>query len=188
MKTEKEQTKAMIKILLEASKKCFDTDCNYCDDQYEKDCAQYRKAMALVQAGYGDVSEYKAEIERLKDENETLKNDLINSEGNLNHITTEFERLKAKSNEQSRKAGILGYNVTVEFHDDEVSEHSVDCKDIEKYAKQFRNRIISINEKEIKQAKIDILNKLKEEMGDVKVGAWTATQIDELIKEVENGQ
>lgn len=66
MKTKREQVEKMIKILLEASKKCFDTDCNYCDDQYEKDCAQYRKAMALVQAGYGDVSEYKAEIEQLK--------------------------------------------------------------------------------------------------------------------------
>jgi hypothetical protein len=39
-----------------------------------------------------------------------------------------------------------------------------------------------------KQAKIDVLNKLKEEMGDVKVGMWTASQIDELIKEVENEQ
>ena len=37
-----------------------------------------------------------------------------------------------------------------------------------------------------KQAKIDVLNKLKEEMGDVKVGMWTASQIDELINEVEN--
>lgn len=37
-----------------------------------------------------------------------------------------------------------------------------------------------------KQAKIDVLNKLKEEMGDVKVGMWTASQIDELIKEVQN--
>lgn len=34
------------------------------------------------------------EIGKLKDENEALKNDLINSEGNLNHITTEFERSK----------------------------------------------------------------------------------------------
>lgn len=41
---------------------------------------------------------------------------------------------------------------------------------------------------EVKQAKIDVLNKLKEEMGDVKVGMWTASQIDELIKEVENEQ
>lgn len=41
---------------------------------------------------------------------------------------------------------------------------------------------------ETKQAKIDVLNKLKEEMGDVKVGLWTASQIDELIKEIENGK
>lgn len=107
-------------------------------------------AEELVNAGYGDVSEYKAEIERLrqevrdtdkmarntieqyraeneelgnalkqsednysraferlkaqgreigklKDENEALKNDLINSEGNLNHITTEIERLKEET-------------------------------------------------------------------------------------------
>ena len=40
----------------------------------------------------------------------------------------------------------------------------------------------------IKQAKIDVLNKLKEEMGDVKVGMWTASQIDEFIKEVQNAE
>ena len=104
---------------------------------------QIKAIKQIVNAGYGDVPEYKAEIERLrqevrdtnkmarntieqykakneelenalkqsddnysraferlkaqgreigklKDENEALKNDLINSEGNLNHITTEF--------------------------------------------------------------------------------------------------
>lgn len=66
MKTEQEQIEEIVKILLEATKKCFDTDCNHCDYQYEKDCNQYRKALALVQAGYGDVSAYKAEIERLR--------------------------------------------------------------------------------------------------------------------------
>ena len=64
MKTEQEQIEEIVKILLESSKKCLDTDCDYCDDQYEKDCAQYRKATALVQAGYGDVSEYKAEMQQ----------------------------------------------------------------------------------------------------------------------------
>lgn len=72
MKTEQEQIEEIVKILLESSKKCLDANCDYCDKQYEKDCAQYRKAVALVQAGYGDVSEYKAEIERLKAENEKL--------------------------------------------------------------------------------------------------------------------
>lgn len=103
----------------------------------------------------------------------------------------EIERLKAE-NEQSRKPRILGYEATVEFHDDEVSEHSVDCNDIEKYAKQLRNRIISINEKEIKQAKIDVLNELKtrHDYAIKNMGyPWDISQqIDELIKEVENEQ
>lgn len=102
----------------------------------------------------------------------------------------EIERLKAE-NGQSRKSGILGYNATVEFHDDAVSEPSADCKDIEKYAKQFCNRIISINEKEIKQAKIDVLNYLKD---GYEVDISTSNDcdmvvrvddIDELIKEIE---
>lgn len=52
MKTEQEQVEEIVKILLEASKKCLDTDCDCCVDQYEKECAQYRKAVALVRAGY----------------------------------------------------------------------------------------------------------------------------------------
>lgn len=73
MKTKQEQIEEMIKILLEASEKCLDTDCNYCAYQYKKDCAQYRKAVTLVKAGYGDVSEYKAEIERLKAETSNIR-------------------------------------------------------------------------------------------------------------------
>lgn len=171
MKTEQEQIEEIVKILLEATTKCFDTDCNHCDYQYEKDCNQYRKALALVQAGYGDVTEYKAEIERLKAENG-----------------------------QSRKSGILGYNATVEFHDDAVYEPSADCKDIEKYSKQFRNRIISVNEKEIKQAKLNILSEMWARISHNKTliqshitdGSFTIEdiymEIDELMAEVENGK
>ena len=103
----------------------------------------------------------------------------------------EIERLK-EENGQSRKSGTLGYNATIEFHDDVVSEPSADYKDIEKYAKQFRNRIISINEKEIKQAKLDVLNELKvrHDYAIKYMGyPWDISQqIDELIKEVENEQ
>lgn len=59
MKTEQEQIEEIVKILLESSKKCLDTDCNNCDYQYEKDCNQYRKALALVKSGYGDVKQAK---------------------------------------------------------------------------------------------------------------------------------
>lgn len=62
MKTEQEQIEEIVKILVETSKKCRYTDCNNCDYQYVKDCAQYRKAVALVQAGYGDVKQAKITV------------------------------------------------------------------------------------------------------------------------------
>lgn len=113
-----------------------------------------------------------------------LKQDALNL---IAEQEKEIERLKAE-NEQSRKSGILGYNATVVFLDDAVSEHSVDCKDIEKYAKQFRSRIISINEKEIKQAKIDILNKVKEHLFFGVSLNFLRLYVDELIEEIENEQ
>ena len=62
MKTEQEQIEDIVKILLESSKKCLDADCNNCDKQYEKDCAQYRKALALVQAGCGDIKQPQIDV------------------------------------------------------------------------------------------------------------------------------
>lgn len=98
----------------------------------------------------------------------------------------EIKQLKAE-NEQLRKLGILGNNVTVEFLDDTVSESEppVDCKDIEKYAKQFRNRIISVNEKEIKQAQINVLNKVKEQLFFGVSLSYLRLYIDNLIKEAQ---
>lgn len=69
MKTEQEQIKAIADVL-----------CDYCKNNTKigEPCkssngtyictSEIRRATALVQAGYGDVSEYKAEIERLKTE------------------------------------------------------------------------------------------------------------------------
>lgn len=135
------------------------------------------------------------------DEKELMQ-DLINQASNkinslqecIKEKDAEIERLK-EENEQSRKLRILGNEVTVEFLDDAVSEPSPDCSDIEKYAKQFRNRIISINEKEIKQAKIDVLNELKKKTHNYypSIDSYCVSQhvvlvrdIDELIKEAQN--
>lgn len=160
MKTEQEQIEAIKKIIDER----VETTLGYVQGRHGnviKTVDTIIIARDIVDAGYGDVSEYKAEIERLKAENR-----------------------------QSHKLGILGYNVTVKFLDDAVSEPSPDCSDIEKYAKQFCNRIISINEKEIKQAKLDVLNELKtrHDYAIKNMGyPWDITQqIDELIKEVQN--
>lgn len=137
MKTEQEQIEEIVKILLEATKKCFDTDCNHCDYQYEKDCNQYRKALALMQAGYGDVSEYKAEIER-------LRTTLVQCNTELNSA---LESLKS----QCREIGELKAGT--------------------------------------KQAKIDVLNELKEKCKfDGHTVAVYKNDIDELIKEVQNAE
>ena len=111
MKTKQEQRQAIRQILFDANDICQATPCEneYCIYHGDYRCYDNVIVDKLINAGYGDVTEYKAEIERLK-----------------------------KENEQRRKLGILGNEVTVEFLDDVVSEPSADCKDIEKYAKQFR--------------------------------------------------
>lgn len=150
MKTKQEQIEKMSSIITDClCKDCV--DCKYYNGHFctEKDTG---KAEALMQAGYGDVSEYKTEIERLKAENE-----------------------------QSRKPRILGYEATVEFHDDIVSEPSADCK-----------------EKEIKQAKLNILGEMWARISHNKTliqshiadGSFTIEdiymEIDELMAEVQN--
>lgn len=136
MKTKQEQIDDIVKIILESSKKCLDTDCDCCVDQYEKECAQYRKAVALVQAGYGDVSEYKAEIERLRT--------------TLGQCNTELNSALESLKSQCREIGALKAGT--------------------------------------KQAKIDVLNKVKERaVGLAAIETYhICNLIDELIKEVEN--
>lgn len=172
--TKQEQTKQMLKIL------CDKFQCSAIDRSYmAKSCRQCEDIVkALHEAGYGDVSEYKAEremlgsqikvlkqrlnnkyveIEQLKEENEALKNDLTNSEGNLNRITTEFKQLETN-------AEILARGVRDLNHENyELT-------------------------KKVKQAKIDALNKAKERLDSAPNGWAYTTYIDELIEEIENEQ
>lgn len=69
MKTEQEQTKQMLKTL------CDKFQCSAIDRSYmAKSCRQCEDIIeALHEAGYGDVSEYKAEIERLKAETSNIR-------------------------------------------------------------------------------------------------------------------
>ena len=93
-------------------------------------------AEELVNAGYGDVSEYKAEIERLKAENKS----------------------------QERENGFLKYC--------QCLTHGVDGSN------------------HIKRAKIDVLNEVKERaVGLAAIETYhICNLIDELIKEVQNGE
>lgn len=72
MKTEQEQIEQMINILKNNNEVCHYISCIKCKYHDNEDCHYTSSAYALYQAGYGDVSEYKAEIERLKADNEAL--------------------------------------------------------------------------------------------------------------------
>lgn len=133
MKTEQEQIKAIKQIIDER----VETTLGQVQGRHDnviKTVDTVIIARDIVEAGYGNVSEYKAEIERLRT--------------TLGQCNTELNSALESLKSQCREIGKL--------------------------------------KAEVKQAKIDVLNKLKEEMGDVKVGMWTASQIDEFIKEVEN--
>ena len=144
MKTEQEQIEEMIKILLEASEKCLDIDCNYCDYQYKKDCAQYRKAVTLVKAGYGDVSEYKAEIEDLKDEIIYLERKIAIRDNALKDRDKAIEMLEGKQDTIVKQAKIDVLNELKDGYEDDIST-SNDCDmvvrvdDIDKLINEVEN-------------------------------------------------
>ena len=177
MKTEQEQIEEIVKIILDASKKCFDTDCDCCDDQYEKDCAQYRKAAALVQAGYGDISEHKAEREMLGSQIKVLKQ-------RLNNKYVEIERLKSEFKQLQTNAEILARGVRDLNHEN--------YKLTEKLAKQTRitrdaNAKCSGTERYLRpfQYKAD---RLETKCNDLKkLSDWQREEIKRLKAEVNKG-
>lgn len=144
MKTEQEQIKAIKQIIDER----VETTLGQVQGRHDnviKTVDTVINARDIVNAGYGDVSEYKAEIERLKAENTTLYEV-------RNNLLEENDKLL-----KDNVALILGK----------------------------------------KQAQIDMLNKLKKKTHNYypSIDSYCISQhvvlvrdIDELIKEVENGE
>lgn len=138
MKTEQEQIKAIKQIIDER----VETTLGQVQGRHDnviKTVDTVIIARDIVNAGYGDVSEYKAEIERLKNANSELVDNLV------------FYKVKTYK--------------------------------LEKNVDELKN--------EIKQAQIDVLKKLKERaIGYTFLGEKLATEtdIDELIKEVQNAE
>lgn len=71
--TKQEQIEEMIKIFTDNREVCHHMRCVECKYHGDKECMYSSYAYSLYQAGYGDVSEYKAEIERLKAEFKQLE-------------------------------------------------------------------------------------------------------------------
>lgn len=96
MKTEQEQTKQMLKTL------CDKFQCSAIDRSYmAKSCRQCEDIIeALHEAGYGKISEYKAEIERLEQQN-AIQCDAWQK------LSDENERLVTENNSNLRYNAVL---------------------------------------------------------------------------------
>lgn len=68
--TKQEQIKQMIKIFTDNREVCHHMRCVECKYHSDEERMYSSYAYSLYQAGYENVSEYKAEIEKLKAENE----------------------------------------------------------------------------------------------------------------------
>ena len=149
MKTEQEQIGKMARSMCgycSTDGKCAVSknwrEPDICANVDTEHCLYKEYAERLIESGYGDVSEYKAEIERLKAENDSLNKKISELEQDLIHA------------------------------DENVFYRECDVKLAEDKIK--------------KQAKIDILNKVKEKLDSAPNG-WAYTgYIDDLIEEVEN--
>lgn len=72
--TKQEQIEKLAQLIGRIKDDCENCDCKSCEVNGEDCCCvHYICSTFLVDAGYGDVSEYKAEIERLKEETSNIR-------------------------------------------------------------------------------------------------------------------
>lgn len=153
MKTRKEQIDEMANIIKAEYEQWLDTTGVIPKaSTYYAECmgCAIDSAETLYNAGYGDVSEYKAKIERLQS----------NTPQHLKDLLIEFDEM-----------GFVPTTV---------------CPNPDKYATEWRDRLVNCVNNATKQAKIDVLNKLKTNLSKsddfMDICSW---HIDKLIKEEE---
>lgn len=180
MKTEQEQIKAIKQIIDER----VETTLGYVQGRHGnviKTVDTIIIARDIVEAGYGDVSEYKAEIERLRQEvRDTDKIARNTIEQYKNNYDNAFERLKAQERE--------------------IERLKADYAKLQEQFAQYQMASDKEIKAQIKQAQIDVLKKLRSRISDKEAliqsyiadGCLTIedmyTEIDELIEEVQNGE
>lgn len=98
MKTEQEQRRAIRQILFDANDICQATPCEneYCIYHGDYRCYDNVIIDKLIRAGYGDVSEYKAEIKRLRTTLGQCSTELNSALESLKSQCREIGELKAK--------------------------------------------------------------------------------------------
>lgn len=105
MKTKQEQIEKLAQLIGRIKDDCENCNCKSCEVNGEDCCCvHYICATFLVDAGYGDVSEYKAEREMLGSQIKVLKQ-------RLNNKYVEIEQLKSEFNQLQTNAEILAQGV-----------------------------------------------------------------------------
>lgn len=199
MKTEQEQIEEMsciLTMLINCGGGCMAQYCHLVDNYAKK----------LIEAGYGDVSEYKAEIERLKAEYEKLQTNaeiLASGVRDLNHENYELTQKLAKQTRIARDAnakctGAERYLRPFQYKADRLETKCNDLKRLSDWQREEIKRLkAEVNKgcdncEAVKQAQIDVLNALKKKYGFYSCYSWKCDTkslteiIDEFIKEVEN--
>ena len=162
--TKQEQIEEIKQVLIKTCKRCR---------SFEEDYMQSKYAEVLYNAGYGNISEYRTEREMLGSQIKVLKqrlNDKYIEVDNLNRdYSNAFERLKSQQQEIERLKAENEELTKV------VSSKVYDLIDNTK-------EIADTREAWEKQAKIDVLNELRNQL--VVYHPNVISEIDELIKEI----
>lgn len=153
-------------------------------DRWKGGCPNYdRKLVYAMGKGYGDVSEYKAEIERLKAENCKLTEKLA-------------KQTRIARDANAKFTGVEHYLKPFQYKADRLQTKCDDLKKLSDWQREEIKRLkAEVNKgcdncETIKQGQVDVLKELKRrhDYAIKNMGyPWDITQqIDKLINEIEN--
>ena len=139
----------------------------------------------LIKRGYGDVSEYKAEIERLKDENYKLTEKLA-------------KQTRIARDANAKFTGVEHYLKPFQYKADRLKTKCDDLKKLSDWQREEIKRLkAEVNKgcdncETIKQGQVDVLKELKKRIYDISPYNPLISKdnvkysIDKLINEIEN--
>lgn len=130
---------------------CWDTDSKWGnEDPYGGYIDTLEATKALVNAGYGDVSEYKAEIERLKNANSGLTDNLVFYKDKSYKLEKNVDKLKTEIEQEVKQAQIdvlneikkKTHNYYPSIDSYCISQHVVLVRDIDELIKELKNEAV----------------------------------------------
>lgn len=180
MKTKLDQIEAMAKVMCGAICKHFIGGCE------DRVCDLKKHANRLLDAGYGNVSEYKAEIKRLK--TKLFEQEQLTKQTQQNYNNA-FVRLKTQQQEIERLKADYA-KLQEQFAQYQMASDKEIRAQKKEAEKRFESNMKAVLEIEKKQAQIDVLNKAKDRLIQGRVANDNVVinancEIDRLIKEVQ---